>query len=524
MLDIRFYFAVFLRRLPYFSVFVALGLAAGLVMALTLPPVYKAQARLIVESEQIPDELAASTVRTDASEQLQIIQQRILTRNTLLDMANRLGVYRSDGTRGQPLSPDEIVADIRERIVIDTRGGNVIRGQSQATIVTVSFPAPTAQLAANVTNEVVTLMLQENVDMRTSVAGQTLDFFSQQVERLESEINQISGEILVFKEANQNALPDSLDFRRNQQAAGQERLLEQERAESVLRDRRDRLELLYERTGSVSGLTPQAQQTSEERRLAELQDQYATSVAVLSLDNPRVAVLRSQIAALEGRVAEQKAEQIGAETLPDGTVPNEYDMLLTDLNGQIVFIEEQKARITTNLEILAASLAATPGNAVILEALERSYINTRTQYDQAVRNQASAETGDIIESLSKGQRISVIEQAIAPSSPVSPNRPQIAALGLLGGIAMGFGFIFLIELLNSAIRRPADLLNGLEITPMMTLPYLRTREQVWKRRLLTLVAVLVVLVGLPAVLWYVDQNVVPLQPIIQRIIDRLGLT
>ena len=73
MLDLRFYLALFLRRLPYFLIFTVAGAAVGLALAFTLPPSYQAQARLVVESEQIPDELAASTVRTEASEQLQII-------------------------------------------------------------------------------------------------------------------------------------------------------------------------------------------------------------------------------------------------------------------------------------------------------------------------------------------------------------------------------------------------------------------------------------------------------------------
>ena len=60
------------------------------------------------------------------------------------------------------------------------------------------------------------------------------------------------------------------------------------------------------------------------------------------------------------------------------------------------------------------SIEATPGNAITLDTLERDYANIRIQYDQAVANKARAETGDIIEALCKGQRISVIEQAVVP--------------------------------------------------------------------------------------------------------------
>ncbi len=273
MLDFKFYFAVLIRRLPYIIIFVALGTAAGLTLALVLPPAYEAQARIVVESEQIPDELAASTVRTGSSEQLQIIQQRILTRETLLEMANRFDIYRGEGEPVTPLTPDQIVSDLRERIQITTQGG----GRGLAMVVTVSFSAPSAQMAADVTNEVVTMMLRENIQMRTTVSGQTLDFFSQQVDRLEAELSQINSEILVFKENNQNALPDSLAFRRTQQAALQERLLEQDRAATMLRDRRDRLVELYEQTGSIGAANvPRSAMTSEEQRLNQLRDQYAT--------------------------------------------------------------------------------------------------------------------------------------------------------------------------------------------------------------------------------------------------------
>jgi len=76
-LDLRFYFSLFLRRIHYFLIALALGSAVGITLAIVLPPVFRAEAMLIVESQQIPDELAATTVQTETSEQLQIIQQRM---------------------------------------------------------------------------------------------------------------------------------------------------------------------------------------------------------------------------------------------------------------------------------------------------------------------------------------------------------------------------------------------------------------------------------------------------------------
>ena len=82
---------------------------------------------------------------------------------------------------------------------------------------------------------------------------------------------QASSEIQRFQEANLESLPDSLDFRRSQQAAEQERLLELERTENQLRDRRDRLVALFEQTGEV-GLVDNNARTIEEAQLQELKN------------------------------------------------------------------------------------------------------------------------------------------------------------------------------------------------------------------------------------------------------------
>jgi uncharacterized protein involved in exopolysaccharide biosynthesis len=515
-MDLKFYLAVFWRRFPFFLILLALGTAVGLTVALTQKPIYVAEARLVVESQQIPDELAASTVRTDAAEQLQIIQQRIFTRDNLLDMASRLGVYSETDATDDRLRPDEKVEDMGERINVD------LGGRSAAIIVTVSFADPVPDRAAAVANEIVTLILQENVEMRTTVSGQTLDFFAQETEQLEQELSQMRGQILAFQEANLEALPDSLEFRRSQQAAAQERILELDRERIQLRERRDRLVQLFEQTGEV-GLLGIAARTPEEAELQDLLDELTRASALLSPDNPRIAILQAQVSALERIVAAQQAAASTSAVDTGGAPLTPFSLQLADLEGQIAFIDEQKALIQRNLEVLSASIAATPGNALTLATLERNFENLRTQYDRAVQNRAIAEVGDTIEALSKGQRITVIEQAIPPASPTRPNRRLIAATGVAAGFGMGFGLILLLELLNTAVRRPSDIVDGLKITPFMTMPYMRTRGQIWRRRLIILAALAVLFVGVPAAIWYIDENIQPLQPIFDDVLRRIGL-
>jgi polysaccharide chain length determinant protein (PEP-CTERM system associated) len=520
-MDLKFYFSLFLRRLPWFLLLLALGSAIGITLARVLPPVYVAQARLVVESEQIPDSLAASTVQTKATEQLQIIQQRILTRATLLDMANQLAIYGAVEGRAPPqMTAEDIVSDLRKRISIVASGGSAGRGQAaQAQLVSVSFQAPSATLAASVTNQLVTMILQEDVKMRTGVAGQTLDFFQQEVARLDQDLSKRGAAILEFKQKNLTALPDSLDFRRSQQAAAQERLLQLQRDMAALKDRRDRLVQVFNNTGEVEASNQP--KTPAETQLKDMQDKLNELLAVFSPENPRVTLLKAQIATQQRRIATQSVNT-GA---PSGAKPpSAYEIQLSDIDGQMTYLESQKADITATLADLQTSIEATPGNAITLDTLQRDYDNLQTQYNQAVANKARAETGDVIESLSKGQRISIIEQAVAPNEPERPNRSLIVAAGVGGGAAAGLGLIFLLELLNSAIRRPGEVIEKLGITPLGTLPYLRSKQHNTRRRMILILTFALVLIAIPALLWFIDSHVIPLDLLFFKLKAKVGLS
>lgn len=516
-MDIKFYISLFIRRLPYFLVFVALGSAIGFSLASVLPPTYLAQAKLLMEGGQIPSNLATSTVQTDPMETLQLVQQRIMTRGNILELANRLEIYAT-----QPnLSADQIVADFRSRVSIirvptPLSPGN--RAAPASVLVTVSFTAKTSPMAATVANELVTLILQENVEMRTGVAGQTLDFFVQEVDRLDKALAKQGAAILEFKEKNKDALPEGLPFRQNQEVLETNRLQTLETNEASLNDQRTKLVQLYEATGQVNAAT--GPQTPEQRQLQGLRDQLTSALALFAPDNPKIKLLDSQVAAQEKIVSNQLA---GLAAATGGQTLSQYEIQLASLDAQLEYLKTQKDQINERLDQLGAAIDATPGVTIALDGLDRDYSNLQNQYTNAVSNRARAETGELIETLAKGQRISIMEQAVAPRSPTSPNRPLIAGAGVGGGLVVGLMVVLLLELLNRAIRRPVDLTNRLGITPFSTLPYMRTAGEARRRTFAITVALFVAIAGIPLSLWVINTFYTPLDLLIDRVVNQLGM-
>lgn len=525
-MDIRFYLSLFLRRLPWFLCAAVSVAALGIIVARILPTVYVAAATLVVEGEQIPDSLAASTVRTNATEQLQIIQQRILSRDTLIDMANRLQIYAPQpGQPARQMDGDALVQDLRKRIAIVTTDG-AERSVIQATLVNVRFEAPTAELAAAVANDVVTQILKINVEMRTGSARQTLDFFQQEVARLDKELAQHGAEMLKFKEANKRALPEGLSFNQSLQVTLLGQVQQVQAAGAELTDRRDRMVRLHEASAGGNdtggtGADPAQAMSVEQQQLRALKDQLTAQQAVLSPKNPRIKLLQSQIAALEQVVSGQKASGLVDAA---GKAMSAYDVQLADLDAKLAGLAAQKTALTDQMTTLQAAIDATPGNAIALDVLQRNYDNTKAQYDLAVTNKARAETGDTIETLSKGQRISVIEQAVAPTAPARPNRKVIAAGGVVGGLLLGLALVALIEALQTGIRRPAEITAKLGFAVFATLPYMKTAREIRLGRLRIAGAVLLTLLVVAGGLWALDSYYMPLDLLFDQIVKRVSQT
>lgn len=508
--DLNFYLSRFMRRFHYFTLAAVAVAALGITVAYTLPPVYRAQATLLVESPQIPGALAASTVQSSVPEILRIIQQQLNTRANLLDMSRRLGIHEA----ALGLSPDQIVDDVRKRLEITLPAV----AKDSAPFVTVSFLAPTAELSAEVTNDIVTQILQESVALRTAASGQTLDYFDQEVVRLSEDLARQSERILQFKLQNKDALPDSLDYRRARQGSLQERLLQIDRELSSLTDRRGKLVDLFERTGQVSTDLSGPPKTPEEQRLQQLRDELSQALVIYAPQNPRIRLLEGQVAALEKQVSAKAGLTDGSEE-----ILSPYEIQLADMDGQIAFLGSQKQEIEAELEALKVSIDATPTNAIQLDVIQRDYDSLQTQYSRAVASQAAAATGDRIESLSKGQRISVIEQAVVPAEPASPPRLLIAVGSIVAGLGLGAGLVLLLELLNRSIQRPADLASRLGIATFGTIPYIRTRRESGARRGIIAAALLTAMLGIPAALYAVHVFYLPMDLLIERAMEKVGL-
>jgi capsule polysaccharide export protein KpsE/RkpR len=296
-----------------------------------------------------------------------------------------------------------------------------------------------------------------------------------------------------------------------------ERRSQLERDKSSVADMRDRVSQIFEATGQLPG-SQQDRLSPAQQALIEAQRELETARTIYSDSNPRIRVLTARVQQLEREVA----GTTGVETAGDpGSAL--FEMQISELDAREAFIDEQLALVTAEIESVEAAIGRTPANAVTLQALERDYENISARYNAATQRLATAAVGERIELTSKGQRITVLRQAVVPREPASPNRPLIMAAGLAAGLGLAGSLVVLLELLNRTVRRPADLTRALEITPLATLPYIATSSETVRRRGALVAVVALFAIGIPAALYILHVQYMPLDLLADRAMSRIGL-
>ena len=507
------------RRFWIIALVLILGLPLVAFYAYLKLPLFEAEAKILVESQRIPGDMARSTVTVDAAERLQVIQQRLMARDNLLKLIQDLGLFpnRTD------LTLTEKVDLVRAATVIVpiTVTGQRARGDTALSAFIIRVTDEDPQKAAQLANEYVTIVLDQNIRNRTDRARETTNFFTQEQEQLNREIIELEQEITRFKEENKDALPESVPFRQAEFARlGEARLDLEQNLLEIEEERRTILAQLdtLARTGSLApGLTPEAQE------LRALERALVQKEAVLSPSHPEIRALRNRIEAMRAVVVEQ--QRLLAENGSETVASAEEETLrnrLASLEAKSKLLTERLDGIEKSRAKIAESLQKTPSIEIQLNALARQLSEKQEVHDVIARKRTEAETGERMELNQQAERFEVIENAIVPQKPIAPDRRKIVIMGSGMMIAFAFALAFLVDQMRPRVRSAAQLERQLGLRPVVSLPVIRTRQERRRRWVTRGSVAAVVLLAVPVGLYAIDRYHTPLPLLAEKLAEKSG--
>jgi hypothetical protein len=104
--------------------------------------------------------------------------------------------------------------------------------------------------------------------------------------------------------------------------------------------------------------------------------------------------------------------------------------------------------------------------------LKRDYENTQESYQSLLNRKLEAEISVNMEKKQKGEQFQIIDRAILPRKPVSPDIRTLFLLSVAAGLGFGGGLIFLLDFLNPSLKQPKDYQTDLGLMVLATIPKL----------------------------------------------------
>lgn len=525
-LDLRFYLGVLRRRLLVMLLAFAALAGAGFAVAVLLPPVFQSQARIIVESQQIPADLVRSTVTGLADERLQVIEQRITTRDVLLGLVEKFKLFGDDRER---LTPTELVEEMRSRIAIERFELGTVGRRSRPDALTIGFTVGfedrSPQLAARVANELVTLILAEDVKSRTSRASETTRFLEREADRRRKELVEIEAQISAYKLANDSALPEKLPFLMTQLERAKNELatLERDIYATHEQQRLLELELNVRRAGSYGGTSVAG--NAARQQLEVLNMELAKKRSVYTESHPDILALRRQIASLEeqGSAAPEGSVEPAAASFSPDIETRLLDEKIASLKARRTNLQGKRDEVAEVISGLNDLIVKVPEVQVHLGNLERRHENMRSRLEELSAKLDDARLGERLELDKQAERFEVLEQPITPTEPIRPNRPLIlfGGLGIAAGAALGIAF--LLEMLNRTVRSAGDVARLLGQPPLAAIPYITTGGELRRGRWRVGLIVLLGLATVAAALLAIHVTYLPLDEFAFRVLRRFGI-
>lgn len=471
------------------GVFCACVTGAG-VLCVVLPPSYRSQTLILVESQKIPENYVQALVGPTIEERLNSIQQQVMSRTVLTQMVREFDLYPEEVRRN---GMEMVVEHLRKDITVTTMAAKSQRSASSIDAFSISFAHESPVTAMKVTAKLASNFIEENLRVREQLVEGASEFLEQELALAKDRLESQERAITLFKTKYMGELPEQVQVN----VSALDRLqLQQSTTSDALQKATDRLTLMEKMireydspavSGTVQGAHGTVVVDPLVHRLKELEKTLATLQAEYKDTYPDVVSTKEEIQTLKAQIKNRPndkdesdrvegAEKSGASRKELRTA----DLYLRELIRQrdearleIASQKERLVRLKEEVRQYETRVEKAPTREQELMILVRDYNNLKENYRTLLDKKLNARLAENLEKRQKGEQFRILDPANVPNTPEKPNKLQIMLIGLALGCGGGVGGAVALESLRPVFRRSDDVESFLQLRVLASIPNFR---------------------------------------------------
>ena len=456
----------------------AVGLVAAVIVFLAKPPAYTSEAKLfiryVVES-RVPSGMGTDPqIKNPDPGGANIINSEIEILRSL-DLASQVvdavGADKILGTTGKETNKFKAAAALQKSLLVEV--------PPRSDILRIVFQSPNRDIVQPVLTQLIDAYMRKHIEIHRSI-GAFDDVLTQQTDALRSQLAQTEEDLrraqtnagVMSIEESKKAYTEEISKTREQIFNTQAELAERQAAY-------DERKKLMPAAPAVSTNQPEAEARSgtvEEyktlaARLSSFRAKEQELLSQYTDENSLVRGIRQQIASAEKaqQDLETKYPRLTKIQLPTSSKSGAPTMDLSDEAAQITALQAKLQVLNSQLGRLLTEAKSVNAIEPTITELQRKRDLEETKYRHFT---TSLEQARFDEALGAG-KTSNISVAQSPTPPYRESRQMLKIVGMLigGGVALGFGLAFLLELvIDPTVRRPAEVESRLRLPLFLTIP------------------------------------------------------
>ncbi len=461
-LQLGMYWEIGVRR-KWWILLSVIGLSVcATVFAQRLPDMYKAETVIQVDSAQVTTPIVTPINNGDIAGRLATLQQQVLSPTRLKKLVEAEGLYPEPTGKK---TEDQVIHGVQKAIVVDVGAP----GAGKLSTFRIAYSSQRRTEVARVANHLAQMFIEENVAARITSAEDTTQFLQEQMDETKHELDLKDTELGAIKSRNIDELPESKPYHmealanlRTQVQAIQDKLQQDQREKGVVQSMMmsgDDAPTVDVGTGAAgeSGNPYDAQISKLETKLSELRSRYGPG-------HPDVRRTVDELNRLKAKAAaEAKDNPSEPAEVQQPAVQVQKKRRNPVLEAQLAALDQDIQDQTRLLQPLQAQMAMhesklqqIPAFEQRIARLQQDYDALKAQYAGLREKEKTAEISHALEVHQKGEKFEVLDSAVTPLQPASPNRVLISLAGLFGGLFAGIALAAAAEMNDESVRSESE--------------------------------------------------------------------
>ncbi|MES1242658.1 MAG: polysaccharide biosynthesis tyrosine autokinase [Acidobacteriota bacterium] len=359
---------------------------------------------------------------------------------------------------GAPAAPDSPTAEADLAVVGQLanrlRGGLLVEPVRSTQLVNLTYRSTNSEFAARAVNGFAEAFIDWGIENRSTTAGNASNFLSSQIDTLKKEIQDKESQLQAVSRSSSIVQLDSGSNVLNQRLEAINKSYSDALRNRIELEARYR-EVMNAPREAIAESQPDGLYSDLKRKQLEMERDYEIGLKTYKKDFPKMVELQAAIE--KGRqhlagVAEEMVDKARKTAYAEyQTAAREEKALEQEMHG-------------LKSEALDESSASVEYHNLSLEVETR-----RNLLDQVLKAQSETEVTARLQG-TKESNVRVVDRALAPGGPSSPNLKQDLSSGLLFGLVFGVGLVLLLEYLDRTIKTSEQVERVLGLPTLAVIP------------------------------------------------------